>query len=533
MEDDFFRRDYGAPKRSDNLFGWTVFILLLLALALTCWIGSFYIFGHPESPRSYAILKKLKKVDPPKRFELTAAPPGTFLTPQKLYETYSTYSRLELEKENAQLLRNYINNYGATKKLVPYVVGRFNILDSFELKPTDMFGSGVVALAQAVDSPQVMIEHVYTAEPKTVPLLRRMLQTGLDIKLEKTLDLAAVLHIEKLYDGRLQFTVVPLLYGSYALKQASGTFSLEPPADLNLAAGAPIVSGNTLQEALKTFADYKRKAGPEPGAIAVGPSPTPGAVPVSTAAPAVPEIVRVETTPTPPPVEEATPPPRLPAIVKATPTPTPGKLAGANTPIPTGRPVAFASPVVAAPTLRPVPLETPPELAANITPRPTPPPVVQTPTPMPVVQATPAPAATALPSGVQLQPFLESRPEPKVASTGASWRTFAPGQMPKGRVVEPPDADELAEHGMAGERLYLRGEFVVTAAGENRAVLRSQAGATGRGSVRVIAEFPAGTEPPTEGATLARDDARPFQITDVRRGADGQVNVYVREITTP
>jgi hypothetical protein len=38
----------------------------------------------------------------------------------------------------------------------------------------------------------------------------------------------------------VQITVMPLLYGSYAVTRGTGTFSLEPPADLNLAAGWPI-----------------------------------------------------------------------------------------------------------------------------------------------------------------------------------------------------------------------------------------------------------------------------------------------------
>src|SRR5215210_2300642 len=242
--DDYFRSDYDTtapPPKRDNLFAWTIFILLLTGFALACWLGSFYVFGHPEKPKSYKILQKLNKIEPPKRFELTAAPPGEFLNSQKLYDRFNSLSRLQLQKENDELLRNYINNYQATKKLVPYVVGRFNILDSFELKPTDLFGSGVVALAQAAENPQVLIEHLYTSDEKNVPLLRKMLQTGLDVKLEKTLDLAAIIHIERLFNGSLQFTVVPLLYGSYALKQGSGTFSLEPPVALNLDRGAPIV----------------------------------------------------------------------------------------------------------------------------------------------------------------------------------------------------------------------------------------------------------------------------------------------------
>jgi hypothetical protein len=98
---------------------------------------------------------------------------------------------------------------------------------------------------------------------------------------------------------------------------------------------------------------------------------------------------------------------------------------------------------------------------------------------------------------------------------------------------------ELADKGLAGERVYLQGDFVVTASGQNRAVLRSN---TSGGEViiggkatgtRVIVQFPTGSRPPTEGSTLSRDSRRPFLITDVKKGADGQVNVFVREITKP
>jgi len=111
--------------------------------------------------------------------------------------------------------------------------------------------------------------------------------------------------------------------------------------------------------------------------------------------------------------------------------------------------------------------------------------------------------------------------------------------MPRGRVIQPSDAAPLADSGLGGERLYLRGTFVVTAAEENRAVLRPQGGGLaafmkpGAGATRVIVQFPAGIQPPTEGSTVARDESRPFMITDVRRGADGQINLYVREIVTP
>src|SRR5258708_181883 len=259
MADDFYGYDDAEtePKGHDHLFLWTVFILMLIGAAFACWMGSFYVFGHPEHPKAYEILKNLKKLDPPLRFEVTAAPPGEFLTAQKLFERYSKFTRLELENENSELLRNYIRNYRETKKLVTYVTGRYVILDSSDLKPSDMFPSGVVALAEAADFSQVVIEHVYTAPQRNVAALRAILQTGMDMKLARTNDLSAVIHVERIPDGRMRFPVVPLLYGTYALKQGSGTFSLEPPPTLNMVPGLPVLKAQAFREGLAKFQAYR------------------------------------------------------------------------------------------------------------------------------------------------------------------------------------------------------------------------------------------------------------------------------------
>jgi hypothetical protein len=192
--------------------------------------------------------------------------------------------------------------------------------------------------------------------------------------------------------------------------------------------------------------------------------------------------------------------------------------------------VAVASPAQAQPQ--------PPQLAMDNSTAPRP---LDTPAESAQAVAAPTPELQS-PNGVQLTPFLQSAPAPVFTDNGASWRTYAPGQMPRGRVIEPSDAAPLADSGLGGERLYLRGNFVVTASEENRAVLRPQGGPLsslasflkpGAGATRVIVQYPLGIQPPVEGSTFARDESRPFMITDVRRGADGQINLYVREITTP
>src|SRR6266403_3231632 len=92
-----YEEPYAKPgRRRINYFAWTVAILLLTGAAFTAWFAGIYIFGQPERPESYRILQKLHKLEPPKRFELTAAPAGEFLTAQQVFERYSTMGAAEL-----------------------------------------------------------------------------------------------------------------------------------------------------------------------------------------------------------------------------------------------------------------------------------------------------------------------------------------------------------------------------------------------------------------------------------------------------
>lgn len=440
------------------MFIWAVVILLLIGFAIACWIFSFYVFGHPEKPFSYSILTKLKKLDSPKRFELTLAPRGDFLSAQQLWDRYNKMSNRELDRASETLLRNYLRNYKLSQDPVTYVVGTYNILDSYELTDDNLFTSGVVAVVQSTEAPQVLLEQVFTADKKVIPILHRMLLTGLDFRLDKNNEISAIVNVKRLEDGRLLFTSVPLLYASYTSSTGTGEFSLEPPARLNMEAGLPVVKPSILAEAEQKFTSHRLRAG----------------LPAANDAPKRPQnqLVRVE---------------RPKAL---------------NTPAPT------------------------PESRPESTPAPTPAIAVATPTP---AQPTPPP-----PTATPVQAAA-------IANTGGgNWQTYAPGQMPRGRLANVPDMPGMAGRDAKEERVYLQGNFVVTASGQNRAVLRPQ-GAVGESlgigerssNTRVIVEFPAGARPPTEGTTFSRDSRRPFLITDVRKGADGQVNVYVREVTKP
>lgn len=539
MDYGYFHYDepYARPRRRVNYFGWTLAMLLLTGAALAAWLLSFYIFGQPERPDSYRWLTRLHKIEQPKRFELTAAPAGEFLNPKQLQERYAVLGTAALAKTNAQLARNYIRNFQQVPGLVPYIIGRYVIEEARDLGPQDIFTSGMVALTSPVENGEVLMEHIYPADPQAIPLMKQTLTPGLEIKLERSHDLSAVIHVERLSDGRLMITAVPLLYGTYTVTRGPGTFSLEPPLSLNLEGGWPIFKEQQRLRAEMRYADFRRGAAPE------APLAVPGLPPTGAPPPAQHSLVGVEAaqpveTPAP---AKATPAPT--AVAKATPTSKHGKLAKNQkpTPAPTAAP-SQSPPVVAQETAPPrAPLVNPP---------------VSTPAPAAVAVAPPpskaAPTAVAVASAPSGEPIYQGadvppapaattvNPTGALASTagGGSWKTFAPGKMPLGRLIETNDLKDLADRGIVGERVYLKGQFVVNFADANKAVLRPRTRlptamlhlGSGASSARIIVEFPAGYSPPAQGSVVNRDEARPLEITEVRKQEDGQLNVFAREI---
>ncbi len=500
MEPDLFRFDdlHGFQRKRINYFGWTIFTLLLIGLVLAAWLGSFYILGQPERPESYRILKKLHKVETPKRFALTAAPAGEFLNPKQLYARYSAMGPAELARKDAELTRNFIRNFEQMRGLVPYVVGRFNIMAARELTPDDVFNPGAVALARAVEQPELLMEHVFTtADRHDAQLLTPRLATGLDVNFERSHDLSAVIHVERLTDGRLQITAIPLLYGSYAVTRGTGTFSLEPPADLNLGAGWPVFKGDARHTAEVRYDSYREKLAPAASSL-----PIVGLPPAKTVLPTEDALVRVE--------------PAVPLDDEPSPPPVPLRAGSRRLDVASAdritKPVA-GQPAAPSPSgRRAEPVSSPNDAAVAA-----------------VAATSPSPRV------MRALPLDSATPAVAIASTtGATWKTFTPGRMPLGKLVDPAGLRAVADNGTRGERVYLRGQFVVNFADGNRAVLRPTNGSGGPGAfsrnARIIVDYPAGAHLPEPGSTLDRDAQRPFEVTEVRQQSDGQLNVFVREI---
>ncbi|WP_148565189.1 hypothetical protein [Candidatus Xiphinematobacter sp. Idaho Grape] len=518
-------------RRGDKngLFSWTVFILFLTLFAVFCWLGSYYIFGYPEKPLSYEALRKLRKLENIQKFELTTAPKGEFLDPKALSRRYGAMGPRVLDSANARLLRNFIRNYKETRDLVPYVVGTYTILDSFDLSARNLFSSGVVVLAQSIDSPSVLLESVFTARQRVVPLLQRTLLTGLNIRLERRFDLSALIHAKRTTDGRMLFTTLPILYGSYSSYHGPGSFSLSPPAFLNIRAGLPILSQEEIEAASRTYRLHRRQSELETS-LAKSQSfhkkDTPPRTLTSntTGSSKEGQLIRIER-----------------------PVPPPEKTAGASLESYSHHSPTFPRNVQPKKAQTVLPIFMQETKMTQATP-------IQSDAipPTPVVECThPSKGITSSVSSAQPEDlFLSSSSTSHVPSlptfsvttpltnlSTGSWQTYRAGQMPLGRLVDISELQPPIKHRLWNERVYLKGGFRVTASFHNRVVLRPQSLRPLSflnhrcAKVRVIVEFPSHLATPKLGSSLLRGKRRPFLIIDIQRSPAGTTNIFAREVT--
>ena len=468
------------PSKGDRFFLWSVVLLVMTGACFGSWIGSFYVVGHPENPKCYRILKRFKKIEPPRRFEVVKAPKGEFLSAAKLLDRYGKLGKLELARENTELMRAYVMNFKEGKRRVPYVAGRFQVVESYNLGRADMFPSGAVAIAQAENLPQVLVEYIFPAAPENVATIREVLATGAEISLERAHDLWALIHAERHADGRMQFTVVPLPYGGWQLKNSRENFTIESPEELsrdygielNIGAGLPVIRDPRLAKSMENFKAFRRKviasAGDDQAALAG------------------PELVRFEA-----------------ATDDAADAQAKGDRGVVVAPQPATAPIANT------PGRHPRAIPTPAATVA-LPPRP----IVRTPPKPGLIGATP----TATPA-----------PPPPVAV--AAPRSGS-------RVLSVSEASQLVEKYASEDPAILSGDFVVTGVRGQRVALRTrdslrdpEADPTkpGNSAALIVVDYPEGIKPPAKDSGLTRDSARGFVIRDVIRGPNGQITIVATE----
>jgi hypothetical protein len=234
-----------TPRGDSGLFWWTIAIFVLLALTTFSWLGSLYIFRHPEKPKNYRLLAKFQKLPPLKKFNERTVPQGKFHTANDIFNKYSLFTEEEIGVQNDLLKRNYIRNYDDAPPV--YVRGNYRIYKVENLTDSQPFTSGLVVRAKSVDIPNVSIEFIFPTES----LPRERLSYGDDLVLDTNESFASVLHISSLPESSLCLTVVPLTYNYFSVNPADTRryTVLSPPTRLNMDAPWPVTDDTPLAPA--------------------------------------------------------------------------------------------------------------------------------------------------------------------------------------------------------------------------------------------------------------------------------------------
>ena len=150
-------------------FWWLLANALALCFAVISWAVCLHVFGHPEIPRNYEILRKLGRLPHLKRYTALDAPNGKLLDPKGIYSQFSPLTGEPLARFNAQLVRNYLTNF-SRPQAITYIEGDYQVNKVRALGRSDFLSGGFVIRGRALVKPDdftkpapypVLIEYVF------------------------------------------------------------------------------------------------------------------------------------------------------------------------------------------------------------------------------------------------------------------------------------------------------------------------------------------------------------------------------------
>ena len=235
------------PPRRPPYFWWLLANALALCFAVVSWMLCLDVFGNPENPRNYEILRKLGRLPELKRYTVLDVPNGNLLDPKGLYSKFFALTGDQVARVNSQLMRNYLTNF-ERPLLLTYIEGDYQVEKVRELGKSDFLPVGFAIRARAMVKPDdftkpapypVVIEYLFPTKEKAASL---PFNPGDTLEVKKSPNCAAIVHAERLLEGDEQvvcLTAIPIAYGPYRVGD-NITFEIEPPAEVRPAAGFPV-----------------------------------------------------------------------------------------------------------------------------------------------------------------------------------------------------------------------------------------------------------------------------------------------------
>lgn len=218
--------DDSSPRRVP-WFWWLLANLIALCFAVLSWTLALEIFGRPDVPHNYRILRSLDRAPEFKAYTPTAAPEGMVLDPPGLYGWFFNMEEDGEDRHrqlNSLYLRNFMRNFDEPMA-VTYVEGEFEVLATRPFGAGDFLPEGFAVRARALVKPEdfspeapypVILEWMM---PTTQHNAREAYQPGTRLSLAKAPQLPVVMHVGRHYEADepvVRVTVMPIGYGSFA-----------------------------------------------------------------------------------------------------------------------------------------------------------------------------------------------------------------------------------------------------------------------------------------------------------------------------
>ncbi|MEN9974799.1 MAG: hypothetical protein RLZZ282_805 [Verrucomicrobiota bacterium] len=228
-------------------FWWLLANGLALCFAIISWTLCLDVFGNPEIPRNYEILRKLGRIPQLKHFSVLDVPNGNLLDPKGLYNKFFALTGEPLQRTNSQLVKNYLTNFPQPKALT-FIEGDYQVEQVRVLGKLDFLSDGFAIRARALVKPDdftkpapypVLIEYVFPTKDTGAA---REFRPGDILSVKKSPNCAAIVHCDKVQEGGdllVCLTVIPIAYGAYRVGDTL-TFAIEPPAQVQPGAGFPV-----------------------------------------------------------------------------------------------------------------------------------------------------------------------------------------------------------------------------------------------------------------------------------------------------
>jgi hypothetical protein len=234
-------------KRRGHYYWWTLANVLAACAAILSWVLCLHVFGHPEIPRNYDLIRKLGRTEPAVAFTLQQAPPGEAADPRALYRRYAELGDEATSRLNRALMRNYLTGL-EEPGLIQYVEGDFEITLVRELDADDLFAPGFAVRARAMVRPDefseaapwpVTIDYLF---PTRNTVASGWFNPGDRLEVSKVPNCAMLLHVGRSEGGDtplVRLVVVPIAVGEYRIG-SDRSFTTIAPEVLNPAARFPV-----------------------------------------------------------------------------------------------------------------------------------------------------------------------------------------------------------------------------------------------------------------------------------------------------